>query len=229
MWTDPLRRAQDAALLAAGAFFDSPRAAKQEFAALPGSLDGWREDRTGGESLGCRIGGTLEAPPAVAPWAARATAALTGVARVVLAALSRAPVLRLQPGSGGLGRLMQDAPLARSARGASLLVASRHGAASAGPPPPPPPGEQAERDTHVGLLSIVATQGATLRVQLPGNKARSRLIPGPCRVAVVTGEVRRNNVLPHAGSAEMLTHAVPHPRRRFITLPPAACAQCRTA
>ena len=60
--------------------------------------------------------------------------------------------------------------MAPGALGASLLVASRHG--SPGPLPPPQPGDQAARDTHVGLLSLVATQGATLRVLLPARTAR---------------------------------------------------------
>ncbi len=138
-------------------------------------------------------GDAAHLPPAVAPWAARASSSLAAAARVVLAALSRAPELRPRPGSGGLGRLMQDAPLPRGARGASLLLATRHAAAgSTKPAAAPPPEDAEERDTHIGLLSLVALQGgAALEVTLPGAGAKHVLLtPRHGCVAIVVGEVR---------------------------------------
>ncbi len=120
-------------------------------------------------------------PPGMARWAARASGVLTGAARLTLAALSRAPVLRLRPGSGGLSRLMQDAPLPRGARAASLLLATRHATAACAAPP--------ALATHVGLLSLIALQpGTALELQPPGDKPPVRLSPPPGHVAVLSGE-----------------------------------------
>jgi hypothetical protein len=141
---------------------------------------------------GCREGGdALHAPPAVAPWAARASSSLAAAARIVLAALSRAPELRPRPGSGGLGRLMQDAPLPRGARCASILLATRHTAGSKPAAKPLLLLEEEERDTHIGLLSLVALQGgAALEVTLPGAGAKHVLLtPRAGCVAVLIGEV----------------------------------------
>jgi hypothetical protein len=115
-------------------------------------------------------------PPVVAPWAARACIVLGAAARASLGALSRAPVLGLRPGAGGLGRLLQDAPLPRGARGASLLVASRHCAEPASAPP---------CDTHLGLLTLLALQpGAALELQPPDGSGLT-----PVRVATPQGLV----------------------------------------
>ena len=121
-------------------------------------------------------------PPVVAPWAARACIVLGAAARASLGALSRAPVLGLRPGAGGLGRLLQDAPLPRGARGASLLVSSRHVSEAAAAPP---------CATHLGLLALLALQpGAALELLPPaGSGARPvRVATPPGLVAVLAGE-----------------------------------------
>jgi hypothetical protein len=132
-------------------------------------------------------------PPGVAPCAARASAVLSAAARAVLLALSRAPVLRVRPGDGGLARLMQDAPLPRGARCASLLLATRHAHAPS-PSPSPPSSHTAAHPsggpaTHLGLLALLALRhGAVLEVVPPGGGAAVRFEVGTNEVAVVAGE-----------------------------------------